>query len=69
VASIPIPSGSSLRPVKNRGKVFFENVNQKLGKRYDKVADQNSPFIFTGQTTLLTKLSPILLPLIFLSHP
>ena len=46
VASIPIPGGRSLRPVKNSEKSF------------DKVADQNFFPIFTGQTTPLTKLSP-----------
>jgi len=44
---IPIPGGRSLRPVKNRGGSF------------DKVADQNFPPIFTGQTTPVTKLPPI----------
>jgi len=68
VASIPIPGGRSLRPVKK-------------GKSFDKVVDQNSPYflfppyfsictfnkktplyftshILTGQSTPLTKLSP-----------
>jgi len=52
VASIPIFGRRSLRPVKNREGSF------------NKVADQNCPYIFTsalfftGQSTPLTKLSP-----------
>jgi len=46
VASIPIPGGRSLHPVKNGGECF------------DKVVDQNFPIFFTGQTTPVTKLSP-----------
>jgi len=45
VASIRIPGGHSLHPVKNGGN-------------FDKIADQNFPPIFTGQITPLTKLSP-----------
>ena len=40
VASIPIPGGRSLRPVKNRGKSF------------DKVVDQNSPYFHWANYTL-----------------
>jgi len=59
VASVPIPGGCSLRPVKNRGRSF------------DKVTDHTVPLIFTGQTTPLTKLSSLFFvsPLFFISHP
>jgi len=39
MASISIPCECSLRPVKNGG-----------GGSFDKIVDQNSPPIFTGQT-------------------
>jgi len=46
--------GRSLRPVKNREK-FFGGCKLKIEREsFDKVADQNSPFIFTWQTTPLT---------------
>jgi len=45
VASILIPGGRSLRPVKHRGS-------------FDKVVDQNFFPIFTAQSTPLTKFSP-----------
>jgi len=47
VASIAIPGGRSLHPVNNKGEESF-----------DKVADQNFPPIFSGQTTPFTKLLP-----------
>ena len=36
------------------------------GGSFDKIADQNSPFIFIGQTTPLTKLPPSLVLFCFL---
>jgi len=57
VASISIPSGRSLRPVKNRRKSFDKVVNQKFF------------LFFTGQTTPSTQLPLIFTPLIFQSAP
>jgi len=48
VASVPIPGGHSLHPVKNRGGSF------------DKVVDKNSPSYFHWANYTLNKTSPFL---------
>jgi len=50
VASIPVPGGCSLRPVKNRGR-FVEGVDQKYSGSFDLHPQQNSPpYFFTWQS-------------------
>jgi len=60
VASIPIPGGRSLRPVKNRGKSF------------DKVVDQNSPYFhwanYTFDKTVLIFYFPSIFPFSLLTN-